>query len=57
MKHVRDERGEGVISMAIAILIMAMLGVALWFGLNATLNNAQNKVNNQVCTIGGDSGC
>jgi hypothetical protein len=26
----RDERGEGVISAAIAVLVMAFLGVAIW---------------------------
>jgi hypothetical protein len=26
----RDERGEGVISAAIAVLVMAFIGVAIW---------------------------
>ena len=29
-----DDRGEGVISAAIAVLIMAFLGVAMWVGFN-----------------------
>ncbi len=28
----RDDRGEGVISAAIAVLIMAFLGAAMWGG-------------------------
>ncbi len=28
--HRRDERGEGVISAAIAVLIMAFIGVETW---------------------------
>ena len=30
-----DERGEGVISTAIAVLIMAFLGAAMWLGFSA----------------------
>ena len=49
---VRDERGEGVISAAIAVLIMAFLGVVVWVGFKATLDNSQKKVDNQVNQIG-----
>lgn len=48
----RDERGEGVISAAIAVLIMAFLGVVVWVGFRATLGNTQQKVDNQVEQIG-----
>ena len=48
----RDERGEGVISAAIAVLIMAFLGVLMWVGFKATLGNAQANVDNQVNQIG-----
>ena len=47
-----DERGEGVISAAIAVLIMAFLGVALWFGFKATLQNTQGNVDQQINQIG-----
>lgn len=47
-----DESGEGVISAAIAVLIMAFLGVALWVAFKATLGNATNSVNSQVSQIG-----
>ncbi len=49
---VRDERGEGVISAAIAVLIFAFLGVLMWVGFKATLGNAQGNVDNQVNQIG-----
>ena len=49
---VRDERGEGVISAAIAVLIMAFLGVLMWVGFKATLGDAQGNVDNQVGQIG-----
>ncbi len=29
-KRARDERGEGVISAAIAVLVMAFIGVPIW---------------------------
>lgn len=49
---VRDESGEGVISAAIAVLIMAFLGVALWIALRATLQGATSNVDRQVTNIG-----
>jgi hypothetical protein len=48
----RDERGEGVVSTAIAVLIMAFLGVLVWVGFKATLGNTQSKVDDQVEQIG-----
>ena len=47
-----DERGEGVISAAIVVLVMAFLGVLMWVGFKATLGNAQGNVDNQVNQIG-----
>jgi hypothetical protein len=47
-----DERGEGVISAAIAVLIMAFLGALMWVGFKATLGDAQGNVDNQVQQIG-----
>ena len=47
-----DDRGEGVISTAIAVLIMAFLGVVVWVGFRATLDNTQKKVDKQVDEIG-----
>lgn len=51
-RPVRDDRGEGVISAAIAVLIMAFLGVVVWVGFRATLDNTQKKVDGQVEQIG-----
>lgn len=51
-KHARDERGEGVISAAIAVLVMAFLGVAMWIAFSATFNHAASHVNDQVNCIG-----
>ena len=47
-----DEAGEGVISAAIAVLIMAFLGVAMWVAFKATLKGATTNVNHQVSNIG-----
>ena len=49
---VRDERGEGVVSAAIAVLIMAFLGVLVWGGFKMTLQSTQTKVDDQVEQIG-----
>ena len=53
----RDERGEGVISSAIAVLIMAFLGVAMWVAFSGTFNHAASNVDHQVNScIGQTSG-
>lgn len=49
---VRDEAGEGVISTAIAVLIMAALGAIMWVGFQAIWGNASSKTTNQINTIG-----
>lgn len=48
----RDERGEGIISTAIAVLIMAFLGVLVWTGFKLTMSSTQEKVDQQVEQIG-----
>ena len=52
----RDERGEGVISAAIAVLIMAFLGAAMWVGFNAIWDDAEDNTRDQVEEIGDDDG-
>ena len=47
-----DEAGEGVISTAIAVLIMAALGAVMWVGFKAIWGNASTKTNSQINTIG-----
>jgi hypothetical protein len=44
----RDERGEGVISAAIAVLIMAFLGVGMWVAFNTTFQHTAKNVDKQV---------
>ncbi len=48
----KDERGEGVISTAIAVLIMAALGAVMWVGFQAIWGNASSKTTNQINQIG-----
>jgi len=48
-----DERGEGVVSAAIAVLVMAFLGAAMYVGFKQTLGSAQDKTDTQVSCIGG----
>jgi hypothetical protein len=48
----RDERGEGVISAAIAVLVMAFLGSLMWVGFHATFDKAQSKTDTQIEQIG-----
>lgn len=47
-----DERGEGVISAAIAVLVMAFIGVGMWIAFNTTFSHAAKHVDNQVNCIG-----
>lgn len=47
-----SERGEGVISAAIAVLVMAFLGVAMWFAFDLIFDETQETVSEQVRQIG-----
>lgn len=47
-----DERGEGVISAAIAVLIMAFLGVAMWVAFKGMFTTTTTKTTDQVSLIG-----
>jgi len=49
---VADEAGEGVISTAIAVLIMAALGALMWVGFKAIWGNASSQTTSQINTIG-----
>lgn len=48
-----DQRGEGVVSAAIAVLVMAFLGAAMYVAFKQTLGSAQKKTDAQVACIGG----
>lgn len=47
-----DERGEGVISAAIAVLVMAFLGAAMWLAFKGMFSNTTDNTRNQVDLIG-----
>lgn len=49
---VKDESGEGVISAAIVVLIMAALGALMWLGFKALWDDASTRTSEQVNTIG-----
>lgn len=48
---VDGESGEGVISAAIAVLVMAFLGVLMWQLFQGTLTKANSNVNEQLDRI------
>ena len=50
---VRDERGEGVISAAIAVLIMAALGALMWIGFQELWSDTSTQTSEQISQIGG----
>ena len=54
-RNTYDDRGEGVISAAIAVLVMAFIGVAMWIAFSNTFNHAATHVDNQVNCIGQSS--
>jgi hypothetical protein len=49
---IKDESGEGVISAAIAVLIMAALGAIMWVGFRTMWNNTSSQTNTQINQIG-----
>jgi uncharacterized protein HemX len=51
-RAVGDETGEGVISAAIAVLIMAALGAVMWLGIQKLWLNASSQTSDQIAQIG-----
>jgi hypothetical protein len=49
----RSERGEGIVSVAIAVLIMAALGVVAYGAFDALFNNTTTAAESQISSIGG----
>ena len=47
-----DDRGEGVISMAIAVLIVAFLGAAAWLAFKGLLDGTKEKAETQIAKVG-----
>lgn len=48
----RDDRGEGVISAAIAVLIMAGIGALMWVGFKAIWEDTETNTKDKVAEIG-----
>ena len=46
------DSGEGVISTAIVVMIMAFLAVGVWVAFKAIMSNATNSIATQVSQIG-----
>jgi hypothetical protein len=51
-EHARGDRGEGVISTAIAVLIVAFLGAAMWVAFNAIWRDSEANIRTNVEQIG-----
>jgi type II secretory pathway component PulK len=47
-----DDRGEGVISAAIAVLVMAAIGALMWAGLRSIWQDAEANTRDKVAEIG-----
>jgi hypothetical protein len=52
--RLRGDRGEGVISAAIAVLIMAFLGAAMWIGFQKMWKTTETTTNTKVEQIGNE---
>jgi len=48
----RGDRGEGVISAAIAVLIMAGIGALMWIGFKAIWEDTEDNTRDKVTEIG-----
>lgn len=51
----QEEAAEGVISSAVAVLITAFLGAAMWLVFSNLMGSASETACEQVATIGGGS--
>ena len=51
-ERLRDSRGEGVISTAIAVLIMALIGLLMWTVFQRVFNDAGARIESNVNDIG-----
>jgi type IV secretory pathway VirB2 component (pilin) len=48
----RSEAGEGVISAAIAVLVMAFIGVMMWVAFSGSFDRAAGSVDDRIDQIG-----
>lgn len=53
IRLIKDETGEGVISTAIAVLIMAALGALMWIGFQQIWGHASTQTDSQITKISG----
>jgi hypothetical protein len=52
LRAVRDDRGEGVISTAIAELVVDFIGAAMWVAFNSIWNDSEDRIRDNVEDIG-----
>jgi len=50
--HADAEAGEGVISTAIAVLIMALIGAGMWLVFSGVISQAEERIRSAVLEIG-----
>lgn len=53
-RRTHGDLGEGVISAAIAVLIMAFLGAAMWIGFQKMWKSTESTTNQKVEQIGSE---
>lgn len=52
-RHTRaDDRGEGVVSAAIVVLIMAAIGALMWVGFRAMWTDIEADTNEKISEVG-----
>jgi hypothetical protein len=47
-----DDRGEGVVSAAIVVLIMAAIGALMWVGFQSMWTDIEGKTNDKISEVG-----
>lgn len=47
-----DDRGEGVVSAAIVVLIMAAIGALMWVGFRTMWTDIESKTNENIAEVG-----
>jgi hypothetical protein len=48
----QDDRGEGVVSAAIVVLIMAAIGALMWVGFRTMWTDIESKTNDKIAEVG-----
>lgn len=51
-RRLRDQSGEGVISTGIVVLIMALLGAAMWVTFSGIMEDTGENVEQEIGEIG-----